>query len=161
PSQVRPRSCRSGSNAQRHEAARSKCSGSPLRRKSRREARQLSGHQAGYVQDDKATSLTLPTRDCYHIFKSVATEKPIPSTRSCPMNRSLCLIVSVVASLVFGMNLKADEASASVADPAATKLLAEARAARALYHNFPGFSADIEVNLDGKATRGRVEVSDK
>src|SRR5262245_12943860 len=77
------------------------------------------------------------------------------------MKRSLCLIVSVAAGLVCGMYLKADDASASAADRAATKLLAEARAARALYHNFPGFSADIEVNLDGKANRGHVEVSDK
>jgi uncharacterized GH25 family protein len=47
------------------------------------------------------------------------------------------------------------------ANAAATKLLTDARAARALYHDFPGFSADIEINLDGKATRGQVEVSDK
>jgi hypothetical protein len=77
------------------------------------------------------------------------------------MKRSLCLIVCVATGLVVGMNLKADEASTTAADPAATKLLAEARAARALYHNFPGFNAEIEVNLDGKATRGHVEVSDK
>jgi hypothetical protein len=77
------------------------------------------------------------------------------------MKRLLCLIVSVVAGLVCGMYLKADETPASTADPAATKLLADARAARALYQNFPGFSADIEVNLDGKATRGHVEISEK
>ena len=47
------------------------------------------------------------------------------------------------------------------ADPAATKLLADARAARATWENFPGFSADVEVNLDGKVTRGQVEVSAK
>jgi Protein of unknown function (DUF3386) len=45
------------------------------------------------------------------------------------------------------------------ADPAATKLLAEARAARALWKDFPGFSADIEVNFDGKAAKGKVHVS--
>jgi len=45
------------------------------------------------------------------------------------------------------------------ADPAATKLLAEARAARALWKDFPGFNADIEVNFDGKASKGKVQVS--
>jgi uncharacterized GH25 family protein len=47
------------------------------------------------------------------------------------------------------------------ADAAATKLLADARAARATWENFPGFSADVEVNLDGQVTRGQVEVSAK
>jgi uncharacterized GH25 family protein len=47
------------------------------------------------------------------------------------------------------------------ADPAATKLLTDARAARALYHNFPGFSADIEINTEGQVTHGSVEISDK
>jgi hypothetical protein len=77
------------------------------------------------------------------------------------MKRFLCLIVSVAAGLGWGMYLKAGEAADAAANPAATKLLAEARAARAVYHNFPGFSADIEVNLDGKATRGHVEISEK
>jgi hypothetical protein len=44
------------------------------------------------------------------------------------------------------------------ADPAATKLLTEARAARAAWQNFPGFTADIEVNIDGKVHRGKVDV---
>jgi hypothetical protein len=49
--------------------------------------------------------------------------------------------------------------SADKADPAATKLLADARAARAMWgKEFPGFTADIEVNLDGKLSKGRVEV---
>ena len=48
-----------------------------------------------------------------------------------------------------------------VADPAATKLLAAARAARDTWTNFPGFTADIAVNLDGKVTKGTVKVSDK
>ncbi len=77
------------------------------------------------------------------------------------MKRLVCLIVSVAAGLVCGLYLKADETPASTADPAATSLLADARAARALYQNFPGFSADIEVNLDGRASRGHVEISDK
>jgi hypothetical protein len=44
-------------------------------------------------------------------------------------------------------------------DPAATKLLAEARAARAQYVHFPGFTADIDINLDGKVHKGKVEVT--
>jgi uncharacterized GH25 family protein len=45
------------------------------------------------------------------------------------------------------------------ADPAATKLLADARAARAVWENFPGFSADLTVNVAGKVAAGRVQVS--
>ncbi len=44
--------------------------------------------------------------------------------------------------------------------PAATKLLADARAARANWRNFPGFTADLAVNVDGKVHKGTVEVSD-
>jgi uncharacterized GH25 family protein len=44
-------------------------------------------------------------------------------------------------------------------NPEATKLLADARAARALYHNFPGFQAEIVVNVEGNPMQGRVEVS--
>lgn len=46
-------------------------------------------------------------------------------------------------------------------DPAASKLLADARAARANWENFPGFAAELEVNVDGKVTRGRVDVDAK
>jgi hypothetical protein len=45
------------------------------------------------------------------------------------------------------------------ADPAASKMLAEARAARALWQTFPGFTADLEANFDGKAAKGKVHVS--
>jgi hypothetical protein len=44
------------------------------------------------------------------------------------------------------------------ADPAATKLLADARAARASWTNFPGFTADLEVNHNGKVSTGQVAV---
>ena len=43
-------------------------------------------------------------------------------------------------------------------DPAAMKLLADARAARAIWKDFPGFTAELEVNLDGKVQKGRVSV---
>jgi hypothetical protein len=45
------------------------------------------------------------------------------------------------------------------ADAEATRLLAEARAARANWVGFPGFTADVTVNLDGQSvSRGRVQV---
>lgn len=47
------------------------------------------------------------------------------------------------------------------ADPAATKIFAEARAARAAWNNFPGFTADLVVNQNGKAFKGKVEATDK
>jgi hypothetical protein len=47
------------------------------------------------------------------------------------------------------------------ADPAATKLLADARAARANWDHFPGFTAEVEVNVEGKRSLGKVEVSSK
>lgn len=56
------------------------------------------------------------------------------------------------------VQLLAEDAKATKADPEATRLLAEARAARAWWQNFPGFTADIEVNLDGKISRGKVTI---
>lgn len=73
------------------------------------------------------------------------------------MKRLLYFIGIGAASLVWGIELKAEEAT----DAAATKLLADARAARALYHDFPGFRADIEINLDGKKLQGQVDVNDR
>lgn len=46
-------------------------------------------------------------------------------------------------------------------DPEASKLLADARAARANWDNFPGFTAEVAVNVDGKVERGTVKISDK
>jgi hypothetical protein len=45
------------------------------------------------------------------------------------------------------------------ADPQAGKLLAHARAARARWEDFPGFTADVEINLDGTVSRGKVKVN--
>jgi hypothetical protein len=77
------------------------------------------------------------------------------------MKRLLCLIGCAAVGLVWSVHREAEADSPSAANPAATKLLSDARAARAVYHDFNGFSADIEINLDGKATRGQVEVSAK
>jgi hypothetical protein len=54
-----------------------------------------------------------------------------------------------------------DDAARRTEDPAATKLLADARAARANWENFPGFSADLEVNIDGKVEKGTMAVDPK
>lgn len=45
------------------------------------------------------------------------------------------------------------------ADPAATKLLRDARGARASWDKFPGFHADLEHNHNGQTVKGRVDVS--
>ncbi|HEY7152720.1 MAG TPA: DUF3386 family protein [Gemmataceae bacterium] len=76
------------------------------------------------------------------------------------MKRLLRLILCVVA-LICGMSLRGEEGGKTAANAAATKLLADARAARVLYHDFPGFTADIEVNINGKVLRGTVDVSGK
>jgi len=57
--------------------------------------------------------------------------------------------------------LAADRDAKPEVDPAATKLLADARAARAVWKDFPGFTADLETNIDGKAVKGRVAVDSK
>jgi uncharacterized GH25 family protein len=46
-------------------------------------------------------------------------------------------------------------------DPGATKLLADARAERANWVDFPGFRADLTVHAEGKAYKGSVEVTSK
>lgn len=56
---------------------------------------------------------------------------------------------------------KAAPADATKEDPAATKLLAEARAARAVWRNFPGFAADLVVNHNGQLTKASVTVDAK
>jgi hypothetical protein len=71
------------------------------------------------------------------------------------MNR---FILSLLTLTLFVPIAKAEEKKE---DAAATKLLADARAARAEWVKFPGFEADIVVNLDGKIAKGRVEVSAK
>ena len=45
------------------------------------------------------------------------------------------------------------------ADPAATKLLADARAARAVWKDFPGFTSDLDINVNGKVAKGKLDVA--
>jgi hypothetical protein len=46
-------------------------------------------------------------------------------------------------------------------NPEASKLLSDARAARAEWTGFTGFSAEIEVNIDGTIHKGKVDVDHK
>lgn len=47
------------------------------------------------------------------------------------------------------------------ADPEASRLLTEASKNRAIWQDFPGFSADIEVNIDSKISKGKVGIDAK
>jgi hypothetical protein len=62
-------------------------------------------------------------------------------------------------TLALGNEGAARQAGDKKEDPEATKLLADARAARALYEHFPGFKADLEINVDGQVEKGEVTVS--
>jgi uncharacterized protein DUF3386 len=79
------------------------------------------------------------------------------------MKRSLLALVvaGVAVSAASAISAKVAAPAAGKEDPAATKLLAEARAARAEWVNFPGFSADVAVNLNGQVYHGRVVVDAK
>lgn len=68
------------------------------------------------------------------------------------------LVLCVAEQASAGSEGAAPARDKSAADPAAGKLLAEARAARAQWEHFPGFAADVEVNLDGRVSRGKVRV---
>src|SRR5437588_2162657 len=70
------------------------------------------------------------------------------------MKRLCCIVLSLAAAPAPA----ADKDAKPAADPAATKLLADARAARAVWKDFPGFTADLEVNIEGKVVKGRVTV---
>jgi hypothetical protein len=80
------------------------------------------------------------------------------------MRRGLVALLLVCAALASGFppgfageKFKGDKEPGT--DPAAAKLLAEARSGRALWVKFPGFMADIEVNLAGKISRGKARVA--
>jgi hypothetical protein len=71
--------------------------------------------------------------------------------------KRLCLIfvLSIFACPATGADLKLEP------NPEATKLLADARAARANWDHFPGFKADLEVNIDGKVFKCPLTVNAK
>jgi Protein of unknown function (DUF3386) len=66
------------------------------------------------------------------------------------------LIIAAAAAPAHFLWTEADKGAK--ADPQATRLLADARAARAQWQKFAGFSADALVNIDGKESRGKVKV---
>ncbi|HMP03973.1 MAG TPA: DUF3386 family protein [Gemmatales bacterium] len=61
-------------------------------------------------------------------------------------------------TFVFATTTATDAAAEPTPDPEATRLLANARAARATWANFPGFKANIEVNINGRKFQGTVDV---
>lgn len=72
------------------------------------------------------------------------------------------------ATLVLRVHSDAPKGAAPVekpaalpADPTATRLLTDARAARAQWDSFPGFTADLEVYADGKPCKGVVQLGPK
>jgi hypothetical protein len=71
------------------------------------------------------------------------------------------LIASAVLLATLGLPAVAADTEKAKANPAATKLLADARAARGSWDNFPGFRAQVEINIGGKVAKGTVEVSAK
>jgi hypothetical protein len=74
------------------------------------------------------------------------------------MKRLVSIAVLFAAAPLVGA---ADENTKGAENPVATKLLADARAARAGWENFPGFSADLTVNFDGKVAHGTMTVDPK
>ena len=69
------------------------------------------------------------------------------------------LSIPLLALLCTTASAEEPKAKVLKEDAAATKLLADARAARAEWVDFPGFRADLEVNIDGRVTRGTALVS--
>ena len=55
----------------------------------------------------------------------------------------------------------ADKEAKPAGDAAAEKLLADARAARAVWKDFPGFTADLEINVNGEVSKVGVSVDPK
>ncbi|MGE3803673.1 MAG: DUF3386 family protein [Gemmataceae bacterium] len=68
--------------------------------------------------------------------------------------------VLALAIVVVGAPLRGEDKKLE-AHPEATKLLADARAARDQWRDFPGFKADLTVNLDGKLHKGKLSVTPK
>lgn len=64
----------------------------------------------------------------------------------------------IVLALLFPVG---DETAKQTENPAATKLLAEARLARSNMQNFPGLTADLTVTIQNKQYKGNVQVDAK
>jgi hypothetical protein len=68
------------------------------------------------------------------------------------------LACSVLLAITTWANAQTSNGKATE-DPAATKLLADARAARAVWNDFHGFTADVIVNSGGALHHGKLEVN--
>jgi hypothetical protein len=101
------------------------------------------GIRARHVEDVRGTEDGKPYDTVRHYATLVVELSPVTSSSAEAPPKDVPRPARVVAN----------------ADPDATRLLTEARAARASWENFPGFTADVVVNLDGRTvSRGRVEV---
>jgi Protein of unknown function (DUF3386) len=67
----------------------------------------------------------------------------------------IVLLLPILAASAYAADPKLEP------NPEATKLLADARAARANWDHFPGFKADLEVNIDGKVFKCPLTVTAK
>jgi hypothetical protein len=74
------------------------------------------------------------------------------------MNRRVLL--ALLVGLMTASLLPADDKDLK-ANPEATKLLSQARAARALWSKFPGFTANVTVTVNGQTHQGTVQVTEK
>jgi len=72
------------------------------------------------------------------------------------MKRTIAICVGLILAMVPGVT---GEEKKPAENLEASKLLADARAARANWTNFPGFQAEVEVNIEGKVHKGPVTVS--
>jgi uncharacterized GH25 family protein len=88
----------------------------------------------------------------YAIQRSYCT-LTFPTSASIKVTGSITL-----GSTVYAVKLRADKPDAN---PEATKLLADAREARANWVHFPGFSATVAVNVEGTIHKGKVDVDSK
>jgi hypothetical protein len=73
-----------------------------------------------------------------------------------------CLVLVVLVLVTILTNAPGQESSRKLStepDPAATKLMADTHDSWAHWEDFPGFTGDLEVNLDGKISNGTVQVS--
>ncbi|MGL4555757.1 MAG: DUF3386 family protein [Gemmataceae bacterium] len=86
----------------------------------------------------------------------VAKKKGKRGDKEYDEERSYCTLTFLVSDV-----RKTAAESPPKEDPAATTLLADARAARASWSDLPGFTADVAVNAEGAVTRGTLSVDAK
>ena len=78
--------------------------------------------------------------------------------RLCPMSGSVSTFQMAFSDALSAAEDPKEVTKNAQGDPEAIKLFDAARAARAHWSNFPGFSADIDVQLDEKSASGKLIV---